>query len=104
MKQFFEEHVVQFFKEHTAQFVILVIAFIVLIALTIWGKQDRKKSNDTLKSLLMILVEESYADGQIDALTGDVCVRQVNDSIWVYTKSPWDDSSTTIMDTIIHKP
>ncbi|MFA5366339.1 MAG: hypothetical protein WC333_00250 [Dehalococcoidia bacterium] len=94
----------QFFKENRVQFVILGIAFIVLIVLSISVKKDKNEFENTLGSMLRVVVEQSYADGQIDALAGDVRVKQVNDSAWVFIKSPWSDSSITIKDTIIHKP
>jgi hypothetical protein len=83
--------------------VILGIAFLALIILVVWGKQDKKEFDSTLKLMLMTLIEQSYADGQVDALTGDVRIKQINDSAWVYIKSPWSDSGAVIKDTIIHK-
>jgi len=52
--------------------------------------------------------EQAYFIGQRDALNGDVRIKLINDSCYVWTKSPWPDERTpkfkpTQLDTKINK-
>lgn len=45
--------------------------------------------------------EISYAEGQIDAINGDIRVEKIDDKRWRVTKSFWDDGSKMHVDTLL---
>ena len=46
-------------------------------------------------------IEYGYYEGQKDALTGDIRIKLNEDSIWVWTKSPWDNKKEPIYNPLI---
>lgn len=40
--------------------------------------------------------EKAYFEGQRDAITGDIRIELTSDSIYIWTKSCWDDSTRPI--------
>jgi len=45
----------------------------------------------------------AYAEGLKDATNGDMRIKSVNDTTYVWTKSPWDDEKEVPKDTIRFK-
>jgi len=45
----------------------------------------------------------AYAEGLKDATNGDMRIKSVNDTTYVWTKSPWDDKKEVPKDTIRFK-
>jgi hypothetical protein len=41
-------------------------------------------------------VEKAYFEGQKDAINGDIRIEKNEDSVYVWTKSPWDDNCKPI--------
>ena len=59
--------------------------------------------NVNIKSLLFEYTEYAYAQGQVDAIRGDIRITQINDSTYTWNKSPWESGEAPIKDTIIIK-
>ena len=45
-----------------------------------------------LKNNLTKAQEYGYFEGQKDAIEGDIRIRKIEDSTYIWSKSPWDDS------------
>jgi hypothetical protein len=74
----------------------IVLVTIVLIGGSTLIIRSVNRHDDYLKlEILSHLSETSYADGQRDALIGDVRIKILSDSQVVFTKSPWDDCADT---------
>jgi len=70
---------------------------------TAYGSYD-----GTLLELIKIVREEAYYDGQKEAINGDVRIKKVSDSQYVWIKSPWDSGEKptfypSIMDSLKSK-
>ena len=65
-----------------------VIGFIALFGLVVYGCHLSIESDHQRQ---IVLLENAYAEGQSDALGGDVRIKNVNDSLVVFVKSPWDN-------------
>lgn len=52
-------------------------------------KEAQKEILDTVQKIVTEKMEYAYMEGQRDAVSGDVRIEK-SDSVWVYTKSPWD--------------
>lgn len=57
----------------------------------LWYVQNNDKSRDELESILITQMENAYAEGQSDAISGDVRIERVNDTTVVFVKGPWDN-------------
>jgi hypothetical protein len=84
-------------------FILMGVSIIVFVILMISDRNDRKENLNGLIIFYKILYEDTYAKGQADAIKGDIRINQINDSTWVYVKSPWDGGMKLITDTIIIK-
>jgi len=73
-------------KENKMKILLIVLAGFVLV-----GCSSEKEI--TTKQQIIKIVEEAYAEGQGDAIEGDVRIEIVNDSQIVFTKTPWDECS-----------
>lgn len=49
-----------------------------------------------LGTIVQEALERAYFEGQIDAIRGDVRVKQNSDGCWEWIKSPWDDSKKSV--------
>ena len=72
------------------------IMIIIFVIMAINGKQNNNKTK--------MLMERAYFDGQRDAINGDVRIKLTSDSLYVWTKSCWDngehpDFNPTYLDT-----
>jgi hypothetical protein len=78
-------------------FGILLVCSFSLLGLSIFnltsGQETRKQQ---MLNAVIKHAEECYFEGQKDALEGDIRIKQVNDSCWVWTKSPWDEGRKAI--------
>lgn len=77
---------------------IWIKAYIVALPLVlfIWiGYDSAKDTEKDIQSDIIRLVENAYATGQADALKGDIRIHNVNDSIIMFTKSPWNNADTS---------
>lgn len=45
------------------------------------------------KDKVIKALEKAYFDGQKDALEGDVRIKLTSDSIYIWTKSPWNNGN-----------
>ena len=45
--------------------------------------------------------EYAYFEGQKDALSKDVRIKLNEDSVWIWSKSPWDDEQEPIYNPLI---
>lgn len=56
-----------------------------------------------LEKELMIAIEASYMEGQIDALSGDVIVEKLSDGDWKWASSPYAETSMSEREPIYRK-
>lgn len=53
-------------------------------------------NEEEIKKELNIIVEKAYFEGQKDALEKDIRIKLNRDSVYIWTKSPWDDGTLPI--------
>ena len=56
-----------------------------------------RKEQLPLSISVRAVMEKAYFEGQRDALTNDIRIIRIksnNDSIWSWSRSPWDDGDT----------
>lgn len=53
----------------------------------------QQTSNEVVEMYIRQM-ENAYAEGQSDAISGDVRIEKVNDTTVVFVKSPWDGPDT----------
>jgi hypothetical protein len=74
---------------------LLVFAVFLSVSFVFFFKDEWKNKNqsesDTIKKQIINIAETAYAEGQRDAIEGDVRIEIVSDSQVVFTKSPWDE-------------
>lgn len=75
-----------------ATFVSILVIFLTLCIIFIHTVSINKKS---LEKDLYIIAEESYFEGQKDALENDIRIKK-QDSTWIWIKSPWDSGRIPI--------
>jgi hypothetical protein len=88
----------------------LIISITAIIA-CITGMIIISKRNDatheklvtSIQTLVISSMEKAYAEGQADAIKGDVRIQKLNDSTYIWTKSPWDSGMKSLTDTLILK-
>jgi hypothetical protein len=92
--------------DRSAKFQLIILCFILLaiffVAYKVSEKRDEqiRKEAYELATAVKKAMENCYAQGQVYALNGDVRIRKINDSTFVWTKSPWLEDSTIPTDTI----
>ena len=71
---------------------ILFIGSIVLLLVSVFliNKNSENKANERLQTLLMQIAEKSYAEGQRDAINGDIRL-DIKRNCWL--KSPWEKTT-----------
>lgn len=88
--------------------ILILLYFILLIVLV--GRQiiistkeikEHEKNADNIEIILKSELEKAYAEGQKDALNGDIKIKSINFGRYVWIKSPWDDGRKPINDTLI---
>jgi hypothetical protein len=76
--------------------------FICIGALIYLHKQSEKEDENYIRAVNYILrmtKEQGYAEGQADAMKGNVRIRQINDTTYVWTSTPFGNKNP-INDTI----
>ncbi len=90
------------------KFSIYSILLLIFIILFIYNNNKEKKSHEQMiggiNLLVITAIEKGYASGQADALNGRLNIRKINDSVYIWIKSPWRNRKPS-NDTIkyIHK-
>ena len=73
----------------------------VIFGLSIGVYAHSKYTEKNIEKIVKPALEMVYILGQEDAISGDVRIHIINDSLIVWTKSPWDDEpKACIGDTI----
>jgi hypothetical protein len=81
-----------------------IIAILCLTMLFVFYTTNKKNDRDLtnrIQLLVVLTTEKAYAEGQADAIKGDVRIHPIGDSTYVYIKSPWDNGMKPMNDTII---
>ncbi len=76
---------------------------ICVILLIIVSHNYNEDHNKDLENRLYHLAEQSFAEGQAFAINGDIRIRKINDSTYIWTKSPWNNGRKPQEQTIIIK-
>lgn len=63
-------------------------------------KEINENRSDKIQLLLRSALEKAYAEGQIDAINGDIRIKSINFGRYVWVKSPWDSGEKVIKDTL----
>ena len=74
---------------NSSLFGIIAIIFGICGLIFIFSKADKKLSQETT-NILQEALEQAYFEGQKDALEGDIRIKLVSDSTYVWIKSPWN--------------
>lgn len=83
-------------------FVILITVLLVLLIAPViyFVYQNDIKSNllteQAFVRLRAELAERCYFEGQQDALNGDIRIKFVSTSEWIWVRSPWDDGTLPV--------
>lgn len=70
--------------------VTLIVLTMVVLVITI--RYKFVNYSEEVKIVVTKTLEKAYFEGQKDALNGDIRIRLNSDSIYVWTKSCWDES------------
>jgi hypothetical protein len=91
-------------KNRIKTILILSAVFVYVWAIThVLTDFETKKKTENLgkfSTSIKVLMETAYAEGQKDALKGNIKIKSINFGRYVWTKSPWVDGSKTITDTL----
>lgn len=71
--------------------ILICIVIFITWSLRLFSDQNSMTLNNNIK----YLVEQSYFEGQRDALSGDIRIKKISDSCWSWTESCWDDGTPT---------
>ena len=74
---------------------IFLIIFGILYLVFQINNNRKKKANIEI----ILLIEDAYFQGQADAINGDIRIKEISDSTYVWIKSPWKDSKP-LLDTL----
>jgi hypothetical protein len=85
------------------QVIVVILMLITSVIVLINTKKQRKVNLDNVMMLLHEYVENAYAEGQANAMKGDIRITQINDTTYVWNKTPWDSGKAPVKDTIIIK-
>lgn len=81
--------------------VIIILLYIGLMTGLITVAINRDRSlKVTTKNLMDEMCEQAYFEGQKDAINGDVRIKKISDTSWVWIKSPWDSGIKPVKDTL----
>jgi len=73
--------------------------FVILMGIFYFVVFQEKKNTDEKTKKILILIEDAYFQGHVDAIDGDIRIEKISDSNYVWTKSPWTDSEP-LLDTL----
>lgn len=74
---------------NSSLFGIIAIIFSICGLIFICSIMDKKHSQETT-NILQQALEQAYFEGQKDALEGDIRIKLVSDSTYIWIKSPWN--------------
>lgn len=77
-----------------------VASLIMLILFALKIENEFKKERTTFTRAMIKLMEASYGEGQADALKNDIRIKMINDTTFIWIKSPWNDKSYIPKDTV----
>ena len=78
----------------------LILSILLLTYRSREEKESRKELIKTVKIYGGHMLENGYAQGQLDALKGINRIRMINDTTCVWESSPWGKNVRTLNDTI----
>lgn len=71
---------------------IIIILFAALILIILFNNElDEHRSS--LEEDIKFAMENAYFEGQADALKGDIKIKKISDSLYIWTKIPWESKS-----------
>ena len=65
-------------------------AYVLLVAVIFYGCNYNIVDTNKAEITITEFIENAYFEGQKDALSGDIRIKQINDSCWIWIKSCWD--------------
>lgn len=71
-------------------------AYVLLVAVIFCGCNYNIVDTDKAEIKITETVEKAYFEGQKDALSGDIRIKQTKDSCWVWVKSCWNNGKQPI--------
>jgi len=80
----------------TIIFSLLIIGVIAGTYNIFYQKNDQAEKEYQIKIAIQKALESAYFEGQRDAINGDVRIKLNEDSVYVWTKSPWNDGTLPI--------
>lgn len=83
--------------------IVAVLCLTMLVVFYVMNKKSDRDLANKIQLLILLTTEKAYAEGQIDAMNGDVRLHAIGDSTYVFIKSPWDNGMKPMNDTIIIK-
>lgn len=82
-------------------FFISVMVFIGRLTVNSTNEIERDiKNNVNTENLIRSAMEKAYAEGQYDAINGDIRIKSINFGRYVWIKSPWNSKAKPVTDTI----
>jgi len=83
---------------------LLILALIVFALLAGLIQINQHNLNEKFKDKLILVtdksMEEAFGLGQVSALRGDIRIKKINESTYVWIGSPWKDKNRIPKDTI----
>ena len=76
--------------------VVCILLTVILITVNIKDSKDTKTLETKVEGALTAALEAAYFEGQLDALNSDIRISKTNDSVYVWTKSPWDSGKKPV--------
>ncbi len=81
----------------------LTILAIFLFAISRLSRKRDKEFVVNVATAITIISEQAYIQGQVDAMKGDIHIKQINDTTCVWIKSPYKSNQMPLRDTVIVK-
>ena len=69
--------------------IFIALVIILFVSCSFYSTKD-------LETQIQIVAEQAYFEGQKDALNGDIRIKMSTDSIYIWTKSCWDEKTDPI--------
>ncbi len=76
----------------------MMLVLMTVLLFSCSAKQEDKEDNfQNLEVELRSIIEQSYFEGQKDALENDIRIKKEGGK-WIWIKSPWDDGLEPVFD------
>ncbi len=76
----------------------MVLVLMTVLLFSCSAKQEDEEDNfQNLEVELRSIIEQSYFEGQKDALNNDIRIKK-EEGKWIWIKSPWDDGLEPVFD------